>query len=168
MKLSLALLLISVACCCSCSPSGNQRPANPGAAAQPGVAAEQADLAAAEQEADTEDPSKWDWQLPDDSAFIVRLEPWPAKAGSATIKAEATMDDGEQKFAGTVAYRLASAEQNSEPWLEMPRGSGDDEENVYFQAPITLGKGATYIQFRVQDAGDPQPSELLDWKVEAQ
>lgn len=171
MKLSLAPLLISVACCCSCSPSGSQRPANPGgAAAQLGAAADQASGAAADQAsgatAEQEDASKCEWQLIDDSMFIAKIEPWPAKEGSATLKAEATIDDFEQKFAGTVFFRVASAEQNSEPWQEMPRGSGDDDESVYFQAPISLGKGKNYIQFRVQDQGDPEPDELGDWKLE--
>ncbi|HJT32662.1 MAG TPA: hypothetical protein VJ783_11530 [Pirellulales bacterium] len=81
------------------------------------------------------------------------------------MKAKADTDDGEQKFAGTVRYRIAPAEHSSTEWLDMPR-TGEDEEFVYFEVPVTLTKGASFIQFRVQDAGDPQPTELLDWKIE--
>lgn len=111
------------------------------------------------------DESKADWQLQDDSMFIATIDPWPPKAGTVKLKAEATMDDAEQKFAGTVAYRVAASKQTSEPWKPMPRAGEDKDGTIQFAVPLTLSQGTVYIQFRVRDAGDKEFTDLTDWKV---
>lgn len=161
MKAKWILVVTLIACLSACGRPGNQNTSRQSGAATPqaGTAAEQAD------DGLDEDSTRQELYLPDDSVFLPTLKPWPPHKGPATLKATATMDDGEQKFAGTVRYRIAPTEQNSLEWLEMPR-TGEDAEDVFFEAPITLSEGTSFIQFRVQDAGDPQPTELLDWKIE--
>jgi hypothetical protein len=48
---------------------------------------------------------------------------------------------------------------------------GEDKHgSVFFEAPVTLSKGAVYIQFRVRGAGEEGYNkefiDLTDWKVE--
>lgn len=160
MKAKWILVMTLAACFSACG-----RPASRNTSSQSGAATPQAG-AAAEQADDglDEDSTRQELYLPDDSVFLPTLEPWPPQAGPARLKATATTDDDERKFAGSVWYRIAPTEQNSQEWLSMPR-TGEDAEDVFFEAPITLSKGTSFIQFRVQDAGDPQ-AELLDWKIE--
>lgn len=105
------------------------------------------------------------WQLLDDSVFITKTDPWPPVAGQVVLKAEATEDDMERKFAGTVEYRLAAAEQNAEPWKPLPKTGEDEYGSVLFETPITLAAGKTFIQFRVRDEGEPEFTELTNWSV---
>jgi hypothetical protein len=113
-----------------------------------------------------DDPFKTDWQLLDHSLFTATFEPSPPKAGVVQLKAEATRDDEDQKFLGTVDYRLAGSEENSEPWKPMPQVGEDEIGTVQFAIPVTLTNGTTYIQFRVRDYGDEDYTQLTDWKVE--
>ena len=152
MKLNIILIAAVAATLCACSPSGSSSSSGD---------QKRDDTSTTEKE----DESKSDWQLHDDSNFIATIDPWPATEGTVTLKAEATMDDGDQKFAGTVAYRIASAEQNSEPWKAMPRVSEDKDGSIHFAVPVTLTKGAVYVQFRVRDKGDKDFTDLTDWKV---
>jgi len=152
MKINIILTAVAVAASlCACSRSGSSSD-------------DRGRAEASASETKQEEESKADWQLLDDSMFIATIEPWPAKEGAATLKAEATMDDGDQKFAGTVAYRIAPSETNSVAWQAMPRVREDADGSIYFQVPITLSKGTTYVQFRVLDKGDKEPTDL-DWKV---
>lgn len=161
MKAKWILVMTLTACFSACG-----RPASRNSSRKSGAAMPQTG-AVAEEIGDglDDDPARQELYLPDDSVFLPALEPWPPHEGPATLKAKADTDDGEQKFAGTVRYRIAPTEQNSTEWLDMPR-AGEDDEFVYFEVPVTLTKGTSFIQFRVQDAGDPQPTELLDWKIE--
>lgn len=115
-----------------------------------------------------ESSSSADWQLLDDSLFIAEIEPWPPRAGAATLKAEATMDDWEQMFSGTVSYRLAATADGFEPWQPLPRVRDDADGSVYFEAPVTLSEGTVFVQFRLLDSGDTDFTELTDWSIEVQ
>jgi hypothetical protein len=149
MKPNNILAAVAAALLCSCSPSGSSGDRKSADAAQ----------------TQKEDESKSDWQLHDDSNFIATIEPWPPAEGTATLKAEATMDDGDQKFAGTVAYRIAASEQSAAPWLPMPKVREDQDGSIHFAVPVTLAKGTAYVQFRVRDKGDKDFTDLTDWKV---
>lgn len=168
MRFACILPLAYVLCASGCGPLGNQPAPSQPAANQPAPAAAQPGGAtndAAKTEAGA-DASKMEWQLADDSVFFAAVEPWPPKAGAAMLKTEATMDDFEQKFAGNVSYRFAATMENSGEWQPLPRVREDEDGSVYFEAPVTLQPGSTYLQFRVLDAGDPEPTELLDWKLD--
>lgn len=94
----------------------------------------------------------------------VVTDPWPAKAGAATIKAEITPDDDDQKFSGTLEYRISAREKNSDPWKPMKQVRQDKDGSTFFESPIKLNKGTWYIQFRVRSHGTSL--ELTDWNVE--
>lgn len=107
-----------------------------------------------------------DWQLEDDSTFTVTIEPWPPKEGDATIKAAASMDDDDREFRGSVQYRVAASEQNSDPWKPLPQVGVDEVGDVRFAASVKLSKGTFFVQFRVRDKGDPKDTDLTDWKID--
>ena len=159
MRFACISALAYLLCASGCGPAGNQPAPNQPATNQPTPGAAQPGEA-------TNDASKMEWQLADDSVFFAAVEPWPPKAGAAMLKTEATMDDFEQKFAGNVSYRFAATMENSGEWQPLPRVREDEDGSVYFEAPVTLQPGSTYLQFRVLDAGDPEPTELLDWKLD--
>lgn len=94
----------------------------------------------------------------------VVTDPWPAKAGDAKLKAEITPDDDDQKFAGTLEYRVSAREKNSDLWKPMKQVRQDKDGSTYFASPIKLSKGSCYIQFRVRSQG--KSLELTDWNVE--
>lgn len=94
----------------------------------------------------------------------VVTDPWPAKAGSATLKAEITADDDDQKFSGTLEYRISAHEKNSDAWKPMKQIRQDKDGSTYFESPIKLSKGTWYIQFRVRSQG--KTLELTDWSVD--
>ena len=148
MRPNIILATIIAACLCACSPSDSEEQ-------------KQADVS----ETPEEDESRSDWQLHDDSVFIATVDPWPPKAGGAMVKAEVTTDDGDQKFAGTVAFRIAPNEQNTEPWKPMPKVGEDKDGSLLFAAPVTLNNGTVYVQFRVREKGDKNFTDLTDWKV---
>ncbi len=112
------------------------------------------------------------WQLIDKADLKVVTDPWPAKAGTATLKAEITPNDDDEKFAGLLDYRISATEKNSAAWQSMPKVGEDKDKSVYFESPIKLTAGTVYIQFRVRTAGektsDKDALELNDWKVEVQ
>ena len=122
------------------------------------------DAEPAAEETGIDEAEGW-WQLLDDSVFITKTDPWPPVAGQVVLKAEATEDDMERKFAGIVEYRLAAAEQNTEPWKPLPKTGEDEDGSVLFQTPITLAAGKTFIQFRVRDEGEAESTELTNWAV---
>jgi hypothetical protein len=160
--------LAYILCASGCGPAGNPPAPNPPSPNQPAPGAAQPGGAtndAAKTEVG-EGASKMEWQLADDSVFFAAIEPWPPKAGAAMLKTEATLDDFEQKFAGNVSYRFAATIENSVEWQPLPRVREDDDDSVYFEAPISLQPGSTYLQFRLLDAGDSEPTELLDWKLD--
>ena len=94
----------------------------------------------------------------------VVTDPWPAKAGAATLKAEITPDDDDQKFAGTLEYRISAREKNSDAWKPMKRVRQDRDGSTFFESPLKLSKGTWYIQFRVRSRGTTV--ELTDWNVD--
>ena len=94
----------------------------------------------------------------------VVTDPWPAKAGAATLKAEITANDDDQKFSGTLEYRISARQKNSDTWKPMKQVRQDKEGSTYFESPVKLVKGTWYIQFRVRSAG--KTLELTDWDVE--
>lgn len=110
------------------------------------------------------------WQLLDKAELKVVTDPWPAKAGTATLKAEITTNDDDEKFAGLLDYRLSPTEKSSAAWQSMPKVREDKDKSVYFESPINLTAGTVYIQFRVRGAGektnDKDVLELNDWKVD--
>jgi len=108
------------------------------------------------------------WQLKDDSVLEVTLEPWPPKLGPAKLKVEISPNghDPNLPFSGTLDYRLASWEDNSEPWKPMKRGRKDEENNVRYSDSVTLAKGTIYVQFRVHPEWEKDSTVLKDWKIE--
>ena len=94
----------------------------------------------------------------------VVTDPWPPKAGTATVKAEITPDDDDQKFSGKLEYRITAREKNSEPWKPMKQLRQDKDGSTYFESPVKLAKGTWYIQFRVRSQG--KSLELTDWKLD--
>lgn len=125
------------------------------------------ELPASETTPPPEDESETLWQLRDDSDLTAKLEPWPARAGSAKLKVEISPNghDPTMPFAGTLEYRQASSEENSEPWQLMKRGRKDEDNNVKFSEDVILAKGRTFIQFKVQPKWDKEPTILTDWKI---
>lgn len=96
----------------------------------------------------------------------VVTDPWPAKAGNATLKAEITIDDDDQKFSGTLDYRISAKEKNSDPWKPIKQVRQERDGSPYFESPVKLTKGTCYIQFRVRSHG--KTLELTDWNVNVQ
>jgi hypothetical protein len=94
----------------------------------------------------------------------VVTDPWPAQAGAATLKAEVTADDDDQKFSGTLEYRIAASEKNAGTWKPMKQVRQDKDGSTYFESPVKLSKGTWYIQFRVKSRG--KTLELTDWNVD--
>ena len=122
-------------------------------------------LAQADEE--KEKPNEGWWQLEDDSIFTATVAPWPLKQGGAVkIHAEATTDDNDEKFKGTVHYRIATAEENKAPWIAMQRGKAADKDDVAFDATATLPQaGKVWIQFKVNQTSEDEAIELTDWDV---
>jgi len=106
------------------------------------------------------------WSLPNNSEFTALLEPWPPVEGTAELKLEITTNEDDVAFDGTVEFRLADAEKNDELWRVMPATGKDEDDTVSFAVSVKLSKGTTFIQFRLQDDRDDEPTELMDWKVE--
>jgi len=104
------------------------------------------------------------WELPDKADLKVITDPWPAKAGTASLKVEVTTNDDDQKFAGSIDYRIAGSEKNSQAWKPLPKIRQDKDGSTYFEAPITLSKGTCYIQVRVHSKN--QNVDLTDWKLD--
>src|SRR4051812_30097989 len=100
-------------------------------------------------------PGETNWQLANDQDFTVKIEPWPAKQGAA-VKLHATVsaDKDDQKFAGQVAYRIATDEKNSGSWTPMKPAKSQDATEVDFTANASMPRAPkAYVQFRVQKNG---------------
>jgi hypothetical protein len=112
------------------------------------------------------------WELLNDADLRVVTEPWPPQPGVGRLRAEMTAPEGGGKFEGTMAYRIAKKKKNSAAWQPLSRTSTDKHGSVYFETPITLGKGTAYIQFRVCGAGEHmfrmEFLDLTDWKLKVQ
>jgi hypothetical protein len=93
----------------------------------------------------------------------VVTDPWPAKSGAASLKAEITTDDDDQKFSGTLEYRISAKEKDTDAWKPMKQVRQDKDGSTYFESPVNLGPGTWFIQFRVRSHGTTL--ELTDWKV---
>lgn len=161
MKIRVIVLGITALCLCSCSQSSAPDK-------QPNVDAKQAP---AESTAVAKDEKAGTfWELIDKSDLRVVTAPWPPKEGTATLKAEVTANDDGEKFTGTVAYRVAAAEQSSAAWQPMATARVSDDKSVFFESKVTLTKGPVYIQFRVHGAGESAYNkeyiDLTDWKIE--
>jgi hypothetical protein len=113
-------------------------------------------------------PNEGTWQLPDNSDFKATLDPWPAKqGGQVTIHASADENDNQQKFKGTVEYRVVTQEKSTAPWLAMKPAPAKVKGNVDFEVTATLPQAAkVYVQFKIKQAADPKPTELTDWSIE--
>ena len=161
MKIQAIVLGFSAFCLCSCSQSSAPDK-------QPNVDAKQAPA-----EGDTvakDDKAGTFWELVDKSELRVVTAPWPPKEGTATLKADVTANEDGKKFTGTVACRVATAEQSSAAWQPMSRVREGGDESVYFESKITLAKGPVFIQFRVHGAGEDAYKkdyvDLTDWTIE--
>jgi hypothetical protein len=110
------------------------------------------------------------WELVDKSDLKVVTDPWPPKEGAATLKAEVTTNDDDEKFTGTLAYRVVTTKESSAAWQPMSKVREGDDKSVYYESKITLTKGPVYIQFRVHGAGEnaykKEYVDLTDWKIE--
>ena len=124
----------------------------------------------AAQDVEKEKPNEAWWELEDDSIFDVTVEPWPLKqGGTVTIKANASTDDSDQKFKGTVHYRIATAEENKAPWVAMKQVKAKEKGDVAFEATAKLPAAAkVWVQFMVKQASEEEPAELTDWTLELQ
>jgi hypothetical protein len=107
------------------------------------------------------------WQLLDDSNLDVALEPWPPSAGSATLRAVATLGDWseDQILAEQLSYRIAEIEDGFDPWTPMTR-TAEDEDQRHFEATVALEPGTWFVQLKVEGSAYDEPLELTDWKVE--
>jgi hypothetical protein len=107
------------------------------------------------------------WQLLDDSNLDVGLEPWPPRAGSATLRAVATLGDWSENqiLAEQLSYRIAEIEDGFDPWTQMTR-IAEDEERRTFEAAVALEPGTWFLQLKVEGSAYDEPLELTDWKVE--
>ena len=104
------------------------------------------------------------WQLADDSVLYAITDPWPAKRGTAKLKAKLTPDDADHAFAGKLKFRLVPKGEAAPEWQPFPAPKADGKTTL-FEAPIKLPKGQVTIEFSVQDAGDNFPTVLKDWVV---
>ena len=113
-------------------------------------------------------PQELSWQLSDDSDFTATISPWPAMQGqSATIRGAASADDGDQKFSGTVHYRILEREDGYAAWQAMRQTSATGDDLAEFEALTTLPQAdKIWIQFKLQQQSQSTPEELKDWAVE--
>jgi len=113
-------------------------------------------------------PQESSWQLSDDSDFTATISPWPAKQGqSATIRGAASTDDGDQKFSGTVHYRILEREDGYATWQPMTQTSATSADLAEFEAQTTLPQAdKVWIQFKLHQQSQSTPEELKDWAVE--
>jgi hypothetical protein len=116
-------------------------------------------------EGESKDASKTFWELRDDSMLSAKIDPAPPREGAAQLKIEITTDDNEQKFAGTLDYRMVPSGQTSMAWQPISKGRRDKEGSLHFDVPIHFAKGETSIQFRVRDKGEEEFAELTGWKI---
>jgi hypothetical protein len=119
-------------------------------------------------EEDKPKPQESSWQLADDSAFTATITPWPAQQGqNATIRGAASTDDGDQKFSGTVHYRILEREDGYASWQPMTQTSASSADLAEFEAQTTLpGTDRVWMQFKLQQQSQSTPEELKDWAVE--
>lgn len=110
------------------------------------------------------------WQLKDDSVLEATFDPWPPTSGQAKLKVELSPNghDPSISFSGTLDYRVAASEENTEPWKPMKRGRKDEENNVHFSDSVTLTAGTIFVQFKVHPKWDSEPTTLKDWKIQVQ
>ena len=113
-------------------------------------------------------PQESSWQLSDDSDFTASLSPWPAKQGqSATIRGAASSDDADQRFSGTVHYRILEREDGNAAWQPMRQTSATADGLAEFEAQTTLPRAEkVWVQFQLQQQSQSTPEELKDWAVE--
>ncbi len=105
------------------------------------------------------------WQLEEDSELSATTEPWPPRAGAATlVVAMGPGDWSEDPFGGRVSYRLAPAGGSPGTWQPMGRRGGGEYE-VTFAAPVVLPEGDVGIHFRVEGGVFSSPVELTDWQI---
>jgi len=109
-----------------------------------------------------------DWQLTDDSILEATFDPWPPKSGPAKLKVAISPNgyDPNLPFSGSLEYRLARLEENSEPWTAMKGGRKDEDNNVGFTESVDLTQGTFYVQLKVQTKWENEPTILKDWKIE--
>ena len=161
MKTHLLVISLTALCLCSCSRSSAPEQ-QPGADTKPATSRNGA--VAKDEKAGTF------WELLDKSDLRVVTDPWPPKAGAATLKAEVTANDDGEPFTGTVAYRVTPTVQSSAAWQPMPKVREGSDKSAYFESPVTLNPGTVYIQFRVHGAGESAYKkdfiDLTDWKIE--
>jgi ankyrin repeat protein len=110
------------------------------------------------------------WQLKDDSVLEAAFDPWPPKSGQAKLKVELSPNghDPSISFIGTLDYRVAASEENTEPWKQMKRGRKDEENSVHFSDSVTLMAGTVFVQFKVHPKWDTEPTILEDWKIQVE
>jgi len=113
--------------------------------------------------ASSSEEENW-WQLPDDSHLEVFISPWPPTQGSSTLRVEVTEDDGEEKFRGTVQYRIVSTKESADAWIPLA-SAGKKDGNALFSAPVELRVGTYYVQFRVNEK-DGFSVDRLDMKMD--
>jgi len=108
------------------------------------------------------------WQLKDDSVLEAMFDPWPPKPGPAKLIVEISTNghDPTIPFSGSIEYRIAKTDENTETWLPMKRGRKDEENNVRFTEPVILTQGILYVQFKVQPKWENEASLLKDWRIE--
>jgi ankyrin repeat protein len=109
-----------------------------------------------------------DWQLRFDALLIATVDPWPPRQGAACIKVEVTTADENTQIVKSVACRVAAAQENSEEWRRMRKTEESEDGSFHFESSAILNTGDAYIQFRVHDKMDPDPQDLMDWKVDVQ
>lgn len=107
-----------------------------------------------------------EWQLLDDSMLIAKIEPWPPTAGPATLSIEVTTDDFDQRFEGTLEYRVVESTHDFGGWEEMTDPRVGEYESVFYEAPLTLEPGSYAVEIRLRERGATDSTELTDWRIE--
>lgn len=117
-------------------------------------------------ESDSESSVSWE---PGEWGFNAEIEPEYFTAESpVTLRAMATMDDYDQEFSGTVAYRLAPKGDAPGAWQQMRFAGRGEYGDMIYEASISLPKGKVGIHFMIDRDNDGTHHELTDWYVEAE
>ena len=137
-----------------------------------GGSAPSSDASAADAEAEAPSKAETFWELLDETDLKVAIDPAaPAADTEVTLRAERLAGSGFHRPLKSLHYRVVS-EQNAEAeWLPMPAPQRTELEGgmvkSVYQTPIRLPKGASFIQFQV-DQGFDEPFTLTDWSVRAE
>jgi len=119
-----------------------------------------------ERESKSEEETGTFWQLQDDSVLSVVTNPYPPREGDTQLEVEVSENDHGQRFTGTIEYRVAASEENTEPWVRLSAGKVNEDGNVLFSDRMSLRRGTNVIQFRIRGKAEKDFTYPEGWRIE--